>query len=121
MRFFTTAIASLGLVAGVGLAPGMAAVANTAASGTSMTAPPSKVIPKAMSENSELREVPHAVPLHRVAVLQEALDSAGANLKVDGIWEPATEAALRQYQRQNGLQVTGELDQATRSRLAPIG
>jgi peptidoglycan hydrolase-like protein with peptidoglycan-binding domain len=59
--------------------------------------------------------------LHRVAVLQEALDSAGANLRIDGSLGPATEAALKHYQQQNGLQVTGKLDQATWAQLDPIG
>jgi peptidoglycan hydrolase-like protein with peptidoglycan-binding domain len=58
---------------------------------------------------------------HRLAVLQESLDSTGANLRVDGVWGPNTQAALENYQQQNGLQPTGTLDSATRARLDPIG
>jgi hypothetical protein len=45
---------------------------------------------------------------------QEALDRQGFELgRVDGILGPRTQAALRGYQRKNGLAPTGQLDSAT--------
>ena len=49
--------------------------------------------------------------------LQQALNSQGEKLNSDGVWGPATESALKQYQQKNGLPVTGQLDQQTRSKL----
>jgi peptidoglycan hydrolase-like protein with peptidoglycan-binding domain len=44
--------------------------------------------------------------------LQEALNAAGANLKVDGIFGPATEAALLSYQKENGYIQNGYVEPA---------
>ena len=33
--------------------------------------------------------------------------------RVDGVWGPATEAAVRSYQQQHNMNATGQLDQAT--------
>lgn len=43
----------------------------------------------------------------RVRDLQEFLNSQGANIAVDGQFGPQTEAAVRNYQQRNGLQVDG--------------
>jgi hypothetical protein len=96
-------------IAGLGLAGSLFCVGPALAAAASQSTAPA------------VHEVQHPASLHRVAILQEALNSEGAHLKVDGIWGPSTEMALRHYQRQNGLQVTGKLDQATRGSLAPIG
>lgn len=56
----------------------------------------------------------------RVANAQQALNAAGAKLTVDGKWGPKTEAALKQFQQQHGLKVTGHLDHATRTQLKHI-
>jgi hypothetical protein len=58
---------------------------------------------------------------HRTAVVQEALNSTGADLRVDGVWGPNTEQALKTYQRDHNLPVTGHLDHATMMHLDPIG
>ena len=49
---------------------------------------------------------------------QERLKAAGHDPgSVDGVWGPQTEAAVRAYQQQHGLPVSGALDEATRTAL----
>lgn len=53
-----------------------------------------------------------------VRQIQTELQSMGLyNGQIDGIVGPKTRSALRQYQQQQGLTVTGEIDQATLERL----
>ncbi|MDP3416842.1 peptidoglycan-binding protein [Falsiroseomonas sp.] len=62
----------------------------------------------------------YAQPLEREAVtkVQEALRRAGAyDGAVDGIWGPASRTALERFQQGRGLQVTGEMNQATAATL----
>jgi peptidoglycan hydrolase-like protein with peptidoglycan-binding domain len=50
----------------------------------------------------------------QVSEVQQKLQQEGLyHGQVDGIIGPETKQALRQYQQQNGLQVTAELDQQT--------
>lgn len=49
----------------------------------------------------------------RVSVLQQALLSAGITVVVDGDFGPATETAVRTFQTNEGLTVTGVVDAAT--------
>jgi peptidoglycan hydrolase-like protein with peptidoglycan-binding domain len=44
---------------------------------------------------------------------QEALKAKGQNIKADGIMGPKTRSAIRNYQGEEGLQVTGKLDSLT--------
>jgi peptidoglycan hydrolase-like protein with peptidoglycan-binding domain len=103
----------LAAIAGLGLAGSLFCAAPALAATASQSTAP--------TATTTMRQVQHPASVHRVAILQESLNSEGAHLKVDGIWGPATERALRHYQRRNSLQVTGQLDQATRASLAPIG
>ena len=49
---------------------------------------------------------------------QERLKVAGHDPgSVDGVWGPQTESAVRAYQQQHGLPVSGALDEATRTAL----
>jgi peptidoglycan hydrolase-like protein with peptidoglycan-binding domain len=49
-----------------------------------------------------------------VAAVQQRLKQAAAYTgRTDGVWGPESEAALQQFQRRHGLQVTGQLNQAT--------
>src|SRR5262249_42110066 len=49
-----------------------------------------------------------------VQVVQQHLRQQGAyNGEVDGIWGPSSQAALENFQQMHGLQVTGQLNQAT--------
>lgn len=53
----------------------------------------------------------------RIHAVQQALNQHGAMLKPDGILGPRTRAALREYQRANGLQVTGTITTETEAKL----
>jgi peptidoglycan hydrolase-like protein with peptidoglycan-binding domain len=48
-----------------------------------------------------------------VAQVQTQLNAAGAQLTVDGHMGPATRAALKSFQQQHNLKVTGQPDAAT--------
>jgi len=52
-----------------------------------------------------------------VKVLQLALNEAGFSLTVDGVYGPATEAAVRQFQKNSQLVVDGAAGLATRAKL----
>ncbi len=58
-----------------------------------------------------------AAPDPAVSALQEALNKNGAKLKVDGLMGGKTKAALKKYQKANGLKVTGMADAATKAKL----
>ena len=49
--------------------------------------------------------------------VQERLNRCGANLAVDGIYGPKTEAAVVQFQRENGLTADGIVGPRTRAKL----
>lgn len=52
-----------------------------------------------------------------VSALQEALNKQGIAIPVDGVLGAGTRAAIRQFQTQHHLQVTGEPDKATLDKL----
>lgn len=53
----------------------------------------------------------------KVMELQKALNKNGAKLKVDGQWNKTVETAVKDYQKKNGLQVTGQVDASTMTKL----
>ncbi len=57
-----------------------------------------------------------------VAVLQRLLEDTGVyNKRIDGLYGPNTEKAVRRFQEENGLTVTGEVDQETLNHLPDSG
>jgi hypothetical protein len=52
-----------------------------------------------------------------VREVQQALNSRGANVSVDGVMGPQTRNALMDFQRQNNIDATGRVDQRTASAL----
>ena len=52
-----------------------------------------------------------------VADLQNMLIKKGANIKADGIFGPATETAVKDFQTKNGLTVTGSIDTNTLNKM----
>jgi peptidoglycan hydrolase-like protein with peptidoglycan-binding domain len=59
----------------------------------------------------------HSISHSQVKKLQRALKGHGYNLEADGQVGPKTRSALKKYQRNNGLKVTGKPDQETLRRL----
>jgi peptidoglycan hydrolase-like protein with peptidoglycan-binding domain len=53
----------------------------------------------------------------RIEEIQVGLQRQGAKIPADGIWGPKTVAALRTFQKKNGLAPTGRFNQATAERL----
>jgi cell wall-associated NlpC family hydrolase len=51
----------------------------------------------------------------QVKILQSALNSKGAKLKVDGKFGPATKSAVKKFQRANGLSTDGRVGPKTRA------
>lgn len=62
-------------------------------------------------------ESPMGLDAETVRELQQALNQAGHDIAVDGIWGPETESAVRMFQQEQGMQATGEPDQETLSML----
>lgn len=54
---------------------------------------------------------------NQIRDIQQELQSVDSNLEVDGVWGDETVDALKEYQRNHGLEVTGRPDQQTLSRL----
>lgn len=59
----------------------------------------------------------HQMSARRVEEIQAALQRKGEQVATDGIWGPKTTAALRDFQKKNGLKPTGQYDQATAQKL----
>ncbi len=55
-----------------------------------------------------------------VKALQEALNKQGIAVKTDGVLDEETRAAIRTYQSQHHLPVTGEPDKATLDKLGVV-
>ena len=56
-----------------------------------------------------------------VIALQKSLNRQGASLIEDGLFGRGTEWAIKRFQRQKGLPVTGEVDEATAKSLPTVG
>ncbi len=95
----TSALAAMMAAAATILTPVLASVSAVAQPAT-MTAPTTATMPEAT-----------------IRSLQEALNKQGIAVKVDGILTEETRAAIRKYQSQHHLPVTGEPDKATLDKL----
>lgn len=106
----TSALAAMMAATATILTPVLASVSAVAQPAT-MTAPTTATMPEAT-----------------IRSLQEALNKQGISVKADGILTEETRAAIRKYQSQHHLPVSGEPDKATLDKLgvtvagaAPVG
>lgn len=115
-------ILAAGLIAaaggGLAAAPVLAADATTspAESPAVQTQTPQQTHPQTKMRSTH-RQHAKANRATRVERLQQALNKNGASLKVDGKWGRNTESALKSFQKDHGLKVTGRMDKATRGQL----
>ncbi len=58
-----------------------------------------------------------AMPSAEVKAVQEALNQHGFKLEADGVMGRATKKALKKFQKENGLKVTGKIDEPTKEKL----
>ncbi|MGQ9695142.1 MAG: PGRP and LysM peptidoglycan-binding domain-containing protein [Thermodesulfobacteriota bacterium] len=66
-------------------------------------------------------EFGHLDPIEEISGVQARLNNLGFDCgKVDGILGPKTEAALKEFQKQYGLLVTGKIDEQTINKLKNI-
>ena len=72
---------------------------------------------KPAAQMSAKKMAKKAKPSKTVMAMQEALNKSGAKLKVDGFTGRKTRAALRKFQKDNGLKGTGTLNKSTRAKL----
>lgn len=64
----------------------------------------------------------HATSSGKVKQAQQALQEAGLYKgKVDGKFGPQTKAAVKEFQKENGLKQTAHLDSATMKKLSQAG
>ncbi len=94
------------------------AVVGLAACGSDQNAapPPPEPAPAPVTTAPPPPPPPPAKPVSHVnhaAAVQTALNSHGAKLDVDGRMGPKTVAALKAFQKQHKLKVTGKVDHAT--------
>ena len=62
-----------------------------------------------------------ATSSQRVKSIQSALDQKGQHVTVDGKWGKQTAAAIRSFQKENGLKATGRADHQTMQKLGVSG
>ena len=90
------------VVGGVGGAYAGNEVAGKGPTASGSTSSPSSAMPSSRYESGLVRSV------------QQALNDKGYNAgPMDGQWGPATEDAVRKFQRASGLPETGQLEQST--------
>ncbi len=64
------------------------------------------------------QEMHQQISSEQIRQVQQKLQEEGHNPgPIDGVWGPQTQAAVRDFQQQNNLQATGQLDQRTMQEL----
>jgi peptidoglycan hydrolase-like protein with peptidoglycan-binding domain len=109
-----------GLIAAVAVSTSLAACGSNEEQAAA-TPPPAAQTPQPVTPPSPPPAAQPMSPQQRIEAVQTALNSNGAHLTVDGHMGPKTEAALRSFQRQHNLHVTGRPDSATVSALGIQG
>jgi hypothetical protein len=108
-------VAPLAMAADQPAAAQPAATAPAAAAPAEAKAAPA---PKAKKAKKAKAKKVTAKPNAKVRNLQDTLNRKGGfNLKVDGVMGKQTKTALKDFQKANGLKVTGKVDSATKKAL----
>ncbi len=97
--------------------PIIAAALLVATSVGAFAATPATQPAAATKSQAALPSTDHNMSARRVEEIQAALQSRGEHISTDGIWGRDTTAALRDFQKKNGLTPTGRYDQATAHKL----
>ena len=63
------------------------------------------------------KSVKKAMPSEKIRAVQTALNNAGFTLQEDGFMGKKTKEALKKFQKENGLKVTGKADKETLAKL----
>ena len=63
------------------------------------------------------KSVKKAMPSEKIRAVQTALNNDGFTLQEDGFMGKKTKAALKKFQKENGLKVTGKADKETLAKL----
>jgi peptidoglycan hydrolase-like protein with peptidoglycan-binding domain len=80
----------------------------------STAAPTSPSYASSPNYNSTQQTAGNEMSPDMIRKVQQNLNQAGLyKARVDGVWGPQTEAAVRDYQQQHNFNATGELDQQT--------
>jgi peptidoglycan hydrolase-like protein with peptidoglycan-binding domain len=120
-KFTLTVVSSLALgMAGAGFAQA-GGTSNTTAMATNHSSASSTQTPSTMQQ-SETQTASVNLSKNQIQQVQEQLKTAGLYTglykgKADGKIGPETKQAIQQFQQQQGLQATGELDQQTMAAL----
>lgn len=135
MKRLLLAVSVLALTAGGAFAqgsysssPAPAAPAQApAAPPATMPAAPPMAAPAPVAPGGSMGQAPkvsttHATSSGKVKHAQQALQEAGLYKgKVDGKFGPQTKAAVKEFQKENGLKPTAHLDSATIKKLSQAG
>jgi murein L,D-transpeptidase YcbB/YkuD len=113
-------IMAVGLIAagtGLALAPGYAA---SPAPNSSQSQPPSGQMngtTQHMQQSGSRMHTQKEVSQSKVEDVQKALNNNGASIRVDGVLGPQTRSALKRYQKEHGLKVTGQINANTEKKM----
>jgi len=94
-----------------------ALLAATSASAFAATPTTHPATANTAKSQASLPSTTHRMSARKVEEIQAALQAKGEKVSTDGIWGPNTTAALRDFQKANGLKPTGRYDQATAQKL----
>ncbi len=86
-----------------------------------MTVTLASIVPNFAVAQTTAPSAAASLPAATVKTLQEALNKQGIAVKADGVFGDDTRTAIRQYQSQHHLPVTGEPDKATLDKLGVAG
>ena len=124
MSRFSRSVATVGAAALFGFVTMGSALAekatqpqHAASSATEQKTASAKSVHKSTHEYHHKRAAPNG----HVKAIQEALIKDGAKIKADGMMGRHTRAALKSFQKKNGLKVTGRADKATLKKLGLTG